>query len=49
MRRLVDGLLHRCRERLYLAISDLGESGFEERGPLLKAFQRVLQEATGDE
>jgi hypothetical protein len=49
MRRLVSGLLHRCRERLYLAISDLGESGFEQRGPLLKAFQRVLQDSTPDE
>ena len=42
--RLVSGLLHRCRERL-----DPGHqrrwarSGFEQRGPLLKAFQRVLQ------
>ncbi len=43
--RLLTGLLRRCRERLYLGISDLGESGFEQRGVLLKAFQRVLQEA----
>ncbi len=42
--RLVSGLLHRCREKVYLAISSLGESGFEERGTLLRAFQRVLQE-----
>jgi len=41
--RLSTGLLHRCRSRLYLGLSDLGESGFEQRGPLLKAFQRVLQ------
>jgi hypothetical protein len=26
-----------------LAISELGESGFEQRGDLLKAFQQVLQ------
>jgi hypothetical protein len=44
MARLVAGLLHRCRERLYLGLSNLGESGFEQRGVLLKAFQRVLQE-----
>ena len=42
MARLVSGLLHRCREKLYLGISNLGESGFEQRGALLKAFQRVL-------
>jgi hypothetical protein len=41
--RLVDGLLRRCRERVYLGISDLGESGFEQRGRLLLAFQRLLQ------
>ena len=44
MARLVSGLLHRCRERIYLGISSLGESGFEQRGELLKAFQKVLQE-----
>jgi hypothetical protein len=41
--RLVTGLLRRCRSRVYLGLSDLGESGFEQRGVLLKAFQRVLQ------
>jgi len=44
MARLVSGLLHRCREKVYLGISNLGESGFEQRGELLRAFQRVLQE-----
>lgn len=44
MARLVSGLLHRCRAKIYLGISNLGESGFEGRGALLKAFQRVLQE-----
>jgi len=42
--RLVSGLLHRCRERVYLGLSELGESGFEQRGELLRAFQKVLQE-----
>jgi hypothetical protein len=41
--RLVTGLLRRCRGRIYLGLSNLGESGFEQRGMLLKAFQRVLQ------
>ncbi len=42
--RLVTGLLRRCRARVYLGLSDLGESGFEQRGPLLKVIQRVLQQ-----
>ena len=41
--RLVSGLLHRCREHVYLGLSELGESGFEQRGELLKAFQKILQ------
>jgi hypothetical protein len=40
--RLVSGLLHRCRERVYLGLSDLGESGFEQRGELLRAFQKII-------
>lgn len=40
--RLVSGLLRRCRERVYLGIAELGESGFEQRGDLLRAFQKVL-------
>ena len=39
--RLVTGLLHRCRSRIYLGLSDLGESGFEQRGPLLKAIWKM--------
>jgi len=48
MARLTSGLLLRCRERVYLGISELGESGFEERGELLRAFQRVLAESSGE-
>jgi superfamily I DNA/RNA helicase len=50
MARVVSGLLHRCRKRVYLCLSELGESGFEQRGDLLRAFQRVLQttDNTGD-
>jgi len=40
--RLVSGLLHRCRARVYLGLSELGESGFEQRGELLRAFQKIL-------
>lgn len=42
MARLISGLLLRCRERVYLGIPELGESGFEQRGELLRAFQKVL-------
>lgn len=41
--RLVSGLLHRCKSRLYLGISNLGETGYEQRSQLLKAFQGVFQ------
>jgi hypothetical protein len=46
--RLTSGLLRRCRERVYLGMSELGESGFENRGDLLKAFQKVLQGQTSE-
>ena len=41
--RLTSGLLHRCKEHIYICLSELGESGFEQRGDLLRAFQKVLQ------
>lgn len=42
MARLISGLLRRCRERVYLGIAELGESGYEQRGELLRAVQKVL-------
>jgi hypothetical protein len=45
MKRMVGGLLRRCRNQVTLGISDLGESGYEQRGELLRAFQKVLQGA----
>ena len=48
MARVISGLLHRCRARVYLCLAELGESGFEQRGDLLRAFQRVMNwESTG--
>jgi hypothetical protein len=47
MSRLVLGLLRRCRQKVFLCVSNLGESGFEQRGALLTAFQSVLQESDG--
>jgi len=41
--RLMSGLIRRCRERIYLGISDLGEQGYEQRGPMLRLFQQILR------
>jgi hypothetical protein len=43
--RLTGGLLSRCREKLFLALADLSETGYEQRGTLLRAFQKILQQA----
>jgi hypothetical protein len=45
--RLILGLLRRCRSKVYLGISELGEQGYEQRGPLLRAVQRVLRRSPG--
>jgi hypothetical protein len=42
--RLALGLTRRCRRKIYLGLSELGEQGYEQQGPLLKAIQRVLRE-----
>jgi len=41
--RIISGLLRRCRRHVYLGISDLGEQGYEQRGPLLRLFQQILR------
>jgi len=40
--RLTRGLIQRCRRRIYLGVSALGEQGFEQQGALLQSIQRVL-------
>jgi hypothetical protein len=40
---LVLGLLNRCRRLIYLGLSEYNEQGYEQRGPLLQAFHRMLQ------
>lgn len=40
--RLVEGLLRRCRRGIFLALSEIDDQGYEERGLLLQAFQKVL-------
>jgi len=44
LHRLITGLLHRCRWKVYLAMSELGEQGFEQRGPLIRIINQVLQQ-----
>ena len=43
MHRLVQGLIRRCRIRIYLGISELGEQGYEQRGRLLQVIQDALR------
>jgi hypothetical protein len=38
------GIYACCRVKIYLGLTELGESGYEQRGALLRAFNRVLQE-----
>ena len=37
------GLIRRCRCKIYLGLSELGEQGYEGKGPLLQAIQRILR------
>jgi hypothetical protein len=41
--RLVVGLTRRCRKRIYLGYSELGEQGYEQQGGLLQAIQQMLR------
>lgn len=43
--RLIVGLIRRCRSKIYLAASELGEQGYEQNGYLLKAIQRLSRQA----
>ena len=47
--RLAIGLIRRCRKGIFLGLSDLGEGGYEMKGPYLKAIQRVLQQYPSSE
>jgi len=43
LERLLHGLLLRCRGQIFLGLTDLSESGYEQRGVLIRAFQHILQ------
>jgi hypothetical protein len=45
--RLIIGLARRCRQRIYLAYSELTEQGYEQQGPLLQSVQRILRQEGG--
>ncbi len=45
LERLTLGLLNRCRKRVFLGMSELDVSGYENRGLLIRIFQQVLQSA----
>jgi hypothetical protein len=47
--RLTLGLIRRCRRKIYLGLSELGEQGYEQQGPLLQAIQRVLRRLPADQ
>ena len=47
--RLAVGLLRRCRKQVFLGLSELGEQGYEQRGPLLWAFNHVLRQLAASE
>jgi hypothetical protein len=47
--RLTQGLVRRCRKKIYLAFSTLNEQGFEERGPLLTMVQQILRRTKDEE
>jgi hypothetical protein len=46
MRRLLLGLIRRTRHEIYLGISDIGESGIEQRGALLSLVNQLLVRET---
>jgi superfamily I DNA/RNA helicase len=41
--RLALGLVRRCRQGIFLGLSELGEQGYEHKGELLRAIDRALR------
>lgn len=39
---LTQGLTHRCRRGIFLGLSELGEGGYEQQGPLLRVIQKAI-------
>lgn len=49
LRRLVLGLIRHCRRQVWGGIANLGEQGFEQRGPLLRFVQQLAQTSSTQE
>lgn len=49
LQRLVNGLIARCGEHIYLCAARVNERGMEEKGPLLHAVQSLLRRSRGRE
>ncbi|HPH96832.1 MAG TPA: UvrD-helicase domain-containing protein [Anaerolineaceae bacterium] len=45
---LVTGLSRRCRKKIYLAVSELSEQGYEQSGQLLRAVDNMLHRLQED-
>ena len=45
LKRLITGLLARCRKRVYLGISSLNENGSDERGLMIRLIQNIFQQS----
>jgi hypothetical protein len=47
--RIIIGLVRRCRTRVYLGLSELGENGYENQGELLQVFNRMLRRLAAEQ
>lgn len=47
LHRLATGLTRRCRKKIFLALCELGESGYEARGMLLRTIDMVMRKSRG--
>jgi hypothetical protein len=47
--RIVSGLARRCRRRVYIGFSEIGEQGLEQRGAVLTAVQGMLRRLAREE
>lgn len=47
--RLTQGLVRRCRQRIYLVSSELGEQGYEQRGALITTIYQMLRRLAAQE
>lgn len=43
------GLVRRCRKQVFVAVAELGESGFEQNGKLLRALQQLFSASAESE